>query len=109
PIILVLFLARRVRSLGWHRGLRVWQTPEDDHAIRIDFYQRLIKLLEKQGITRELYQTPLEFASAVGISEARAITNAYNRVRFGDEKLSGPERAQIESLLAQLEQHRRKN
>ena len=37
----------------------------------------------------------------MGLNEARAITNAYNRVRFGAAKLSGSERKQIEVLLSQ--------
>jgi hypothetical protein len=101
-------LSRRVRRFGWSRGLRVWQSAEIE-ATRVDFYERLLKALEKQGIKRELYQTPLEFASSIEPSEVRAITDAYNRVRFGEEKLSEAQRARIESLLARIEGNRRSN
>jgi transglutaminase-like putative cysteine protease len=102
-------LARRVSHLGWRRGLKVWRTGAESEGSNVDFYERLIALLEKQGLKRESYQTPLEFASSLGLNEARAITNAYNRVRFGEEKLSVAERKQIDLLLFQLERSRKGN
>ena len=98
----LVLLGRRVQRFGWTRGLRVWQSNEA-HTTPVEFYQRLLKTLEKQGIKRELYQTPLEFASSVGANEARAITDAYNRVRFGADTLSDAEQKQIEELLARIE------
>src|ERR1700686_4256311 len=106
-LIVLVVLARRVRHFGWRRGLKVWVTGAEPESSRVDFYERLVVLLEKQGIKRESYQTPLEFASAVGLNEAHAITNAYNRVRFGEEQLSASERKQIEQLLSQLERNRK--
>jgi len=63
-------------------------------------------LLEKRGARRPPHQTPLEFASLVGMSEALEITRAYNRVRYGAEKLSASERREIEQLLSELERKR---
>jgi hypothetical protein len=108
-LLAVIFLTRRVSRFGWRRGLKVWQAGTESDGARVDFYDRLLKALEKQGIKRELYQTPLEFASVAGINGTQAITNAYNRVRFGDEKLSASERSQIESLLSRLERKQKKN
>jgi transglutaminase-like putative cysteine protease len=108
-LTLIALLAWRVRQFGWQRGLKVWRAGTESESSRVDFYERLIAVLEKQGIKREPYQTPLEFASAVGLSEARAITNAYNRVRFGEVKLSASERKQIEQLLLVLERNRKGN
>jgi transglutaminase-like putative cysteine protease len=105
-LIMVGLVARRVRHLGWRRGLRVWRAGAEPESSRVEFYERLVGLLEKQGIKRETYQTPLEFASSVGMNEARAITSAYNRVRYGEEKLSPSERKQIEELLLALERRR---
>ena len=102
-------VSTRVRRLGWRRGLKVWAGSVERESSRVDFYRRLITLLEKRGIKRETYQTPLEFAAVVGIREADAITNAYNRVRYGEEKLSASERKQIEELLSRLERSRREN
>jgi hypothetical protein len=108
-LVAVVFLTRRVRRFGWRRGLRVWQRTDESETTRVEFYERLLKALEKQGIKRELYQTPLEFASALSVNEAREITNAYNRVRFGDEKLSVSERTEIDDLLTRIERSRKNN
>ncbi|MFY9619605.1 MAG: DUF3488 and transglutaminase-like domain-containing protein [Pyrinomonadaceae bacterium] len=105
-LMAVVLLTRRVRRFGWRRGLTVWRGGDESETTRVEFYERLLKALEKQGIKRELYETPLEFASAAGVHEARDITNAYNRVRFGEEKLSEAERSQIEGLLACIENGR---
>jgi transglutaminase-like putative cysteine protease len=108
-LIMIALVARRVRHLGWRRGWKVWRTGAEPESSRVEFYERLVALLEKRGIKREPHQTPLEFASAVGMNEARAITKAYNRVRYGEEKLSASEREQIEGLLSRLERRRQGN
>jgi transglutaminase-like putative cysteine protease len=106
-VLMAIFLARRVRRFGWRRGVKIWQTGSEGETSCVEFYERLLELLKKQGLMRESSQTPLEFAAAVGINEARAITTAYYRVRFGEEKLTGSERTQIEELLARIEQSRK--
>jgi protein-glutamine gamma-glutamyltransferase len=103
---LTLLLAARIRRQGWRRGLKVWGFRTAAESSRVDFYERLIALLEKRGAKRAPFQTPLEFASLVGMSEALAITQAYNRVRYGEEKLSALERTEIEELLSVLERKR---
>jgi len=108
-LLVLVLVGRRVRHFGWRRGLKVWQAGTELDSSRVDFYERLIKSLEKQGLKRASNQTPLEFAASVDLSEARAITNAYNRVRYGEEQLSDSEQKQIELLLLQLERSRRQN
>ncbi len=105
-LVIFVLVARRIRNFGWRRGLKVWQTGTEPEGFRVDFYERLIRLLERQGLERAPNQTPLEFSASVNLTEARAITNAYNRVRFGAEQLSASERKQIEQLLMQLERNR---
>ncbi len=101
-LVLALLLLVRVRRRGW-RGLKILKRQEGPQRSAIEFYERLTRLLARRGLHRSPDQTPLEFASALGINEARAITEAYNRVRFGEEKLSAHERSQIKVLLAKLE------
>ena len=108
-VFMVVVLTGRVRRLGWRRGLKVWRGATGDESSQVDFYRRLVAALAKQGIKRAPHQTPLEFASRVGLNEASAITKAYNRVRYGEEKLSAAERKQIELLLSQLERSRKRN
>jgi transglutaminase-like putative cysteine protease len=106
-VFMAVILTGRVRRLGWRRGLKIWRGTTGEEGLRVDFYRRLVAALAKQGIKREPHQTPLEFALKVGLAEAASITEAYNRVRYGEEKLSAPEREQIELLLRQLERNRK--
>jgi transglutaminase-like putative cysteine protease len=102
-LVAIILLTRRVQRFGWQKGLRVWRTAAEDETTRIDFYNRLLKALEKQGVRRELYQTPLELASTCGSGDAAEITDLYNRVRFGNQQLTSGERSEVEDALARLE------
>ena len=102
-LILLTLLLKRVRRMGWRRGLRSWRDGQEQENSRVDFYARLIALLEKRGVKRELDQTPLEFAMAVSVPDALRITQAYNRVRFGAENLSARELNEIEACLSKFE------
>ncbi|HEX7530016.1 MAG TPA: DUF4129 domain-containing protein, partial [Pyrinomonadaceae bacterium] len=106
-LMVLVVLARRVHHFGWRGGLKVWRAGSE--SSRVDFYERLVALLERQGIKREPHQTPMEFATTIRMHEARAITRAYNRVRYGAESLSAAEQTQIEELLAGLERKRQEN
>ena len=55
PFLVILLLGMRIRNLeeAGIRGLKVWQTAEDDHSSRVEFYERLVKL-PKQGQARAL-------------------------------------------------------
>jgi transglutaminase-like putative cysteine protease len=111
-IVLILFsvlaafglvkLVRRIRRLGFWRLFRRRQA-EDERASAVEFYERMIKTLAARGLKRSAGETPLEFASATKMPDALKITQAYNRVRFGDEKLSNDESAQIEEWLKGIE------
>ena len=102
-LLMTIFFTGRARRYGWQRALKVWEKSSDADSTSVDFYRRLLKALEKQGIKRELYQTPLELASATGMVEAKMITNAYNRVRFGSEQLSASDRQALSAILTRLE------
>ena len=102
-LAVLIVLASRVRRLGWLHGLQIWKTRAELERSRIDFYERLVALLAARGLTREPHQTPLEFASAVGPAEVGVITAAYNRVRFGSERLSDAETRAISEALKRLE------
>jgi hypothetical protein len=97
------------RRLGWQRRLRIKRQEDEAGTSAIEFYERLTKLLADRGIKREPNETPLEFASAVGMKEALTITTAYHRVRYGEERLSASERKQIDEMLKALENQPRKS
>jgi transglutaminase-like putative cysteine protease len=96
------FLLLRFKRFGW-RGLKIKTRPVDSARSAIEFYERLTRLLVKKGLQRTPDQTPLEFASGTGVTEAVMVTAAYNRVRFGAAELSAREAQQIEELLARFD------
>lgn len=102
-IVALFVLLWRVKRFGW-RGLKATTRNVDSRRSAVEFYERLMRLLEQRGIKRSPDQTPLEFATNAGLSEALVITGAYNRVRFGAEQLSAREIEEIEGLLAKAEQ-----
>ncbi|HEU5237095.1 MAG TPA: DUF3488 and transglutaminase-like domain-containing protein, partial [Pyrinomonadaceae bacterium] len=59
-LVFIIFIGHRIRRLGWQLGLKVWQPMPDRETSRVDFYEQFIRLLEKRGLKREQYQTPLE-------------------------------------------------
>ena len=69
----------------------------------MEFYERMLRLLEKQGFKRDAHQTPLEFAAAVPTSDALLVTRVYNRVRFGGGVPTSDELNAIRSITRQLE------
>jgi len=93
-------------------GRRIWrwvrtgviQSSEDGRTYSsVQFYERLISLMEQRGLSRDMHLTPLEFAQRLKSSEALLITRAYNRVRFGGERLSQNEKREVERALLALE------
>ncbi len=95
-------LVKRIRRLGFWRIFKRRQV-EDERGSTVEFYERMIKTLAARGLNRSTGETPLEFANMTKMPDALKITQAYNRVRFGDEKLSASERAQIEEWLRRME------
>jgi hypothetical protein len=102
-----------VRLLGelyrrWpHRHMRA-------KCARVEFYDRLERILARHGLVRGRGQTPLEFALAAGaqmVADAamrphatlpRRIVEAYYRVRFGRQALDAHEAETIEGQLVRL-------
>jgi hypothetical protein len=100
--LLVLFAAARVRRLGW-RGLSLSPPQPTKEASTVAFYERLTALLARRGLLRDPSLTPLEFAGSLDVRPALIITRAYNRVRYGGQKLSPGEQEEVEQALSSLE------
>jgi transglutaminase-like putative cysteine protease len=105
-------IALTLIAVGLFSGKRIWQWLRDrrrDSEIEgrtyssVQFYERLISLLEQRGLLRDRHLTPLEFAQTLDSNEALLITRAYNRVRFGGERLSANEKREVERALFALE------
>ena len=97
-----LFFGRRLWQFLWRRGDRA--TLEDGRAYSsVQFYEKLMQVMEQRGSPRDKHQTPLEFADKLKSSDVMTITRAYNRVRYGGERLSASERKEVERALVLLE------
>lgn len=101
-LLLFVWLYRKIVKLEIWRRLLNWARRKQGPSI-VEFYDRMQRVLASKGFTREPHQTPLEFAYAVGMPEAVRITETYNRVRFGEKRLSSKEADEIEAWLGKLE------
>ena len=102
--LLLLLFGQRIWI--WTRA-RITQSSGDGRALsNVKFYERLISLMEQRGVSRDQHLTPLEFANTLRSNEVMVITRAYNRVRYGGQKLSPAERKEVERALFALEEHR---
>jgi hypothetical protein len=93
-----------------------WQRRSAGHLrnySKIDFYEKLIKLLRSLGLRRQSHQTPQEFLNAAGetLSQAdfkidtRQLSNAFYARRFGQfEKLDPQQSAWVQETLNRLEE-----
>jgi hypothetical protein len=96
------FFGKRLWPLLWRRG--AGPAVEDGRAFSdVQFYEKLMELMEQRGVLRDKAQTPLEFAGNLQSSEVMIITRAYNRVRYGRERLSTSEQREVERALVALE------
>jgi transglutaminase-like putative cysteine protease len=99
-LLLVLFNKRLWR---WTRRGLAGSAADERAYSNVQFYERLISLMEQRGVSRDKHLTPLEFADTLSSSDVLVITRAYNRVRFGGQKLSATERKEVERALFALE------
>ncbi len=102
-MVTVVWLIRRcIRSRIWRRLTDRFRSRREDAEVA--FYQRLLAILSAKGFTREAFQTPLEFAHAVGHPEAILITQRYQEVRFGKRPLTCEQDAELRQMLKRLQE-----
>jgi protein-glutamine gamma-glutamyltransferase len=100
-VVVLVFFGRKIWH--WMRG-RLGDSSADGRTYSsVQFYERLISMMEQRGFARDKHLTPLEFADSLKSSEALLITRAYNRVRFGGQRLSATEKKEVEKALFALE------
>lgn len=100
-IVLTLIFGRRWWRLTWGRSAVV--SNEEAMYSSVQFYERLLNVMEQRGLLRDKHLTPLEFANTLDSGQALMITRAYNRVRYGNQRLSASEKREIERALSDLE------
>lgn len=96
-IIALWWLVKRIRKAGLFARLYRWFRPAGKGAV-IDFYERMVRILETHGYVRSPFQTPLEFAVGTHFPEAVSITEEYNRVRFGGADIRSREQEVARAL-----------
>jgi len=99
--ILLVFYGKRIWA--WTRRGLDHATADGRNYSNVQFYERLVSLMEQRGVLRDKHLTPLEFANTLRSNDVMVITRAYNRVRFGGQKLSAIERKEVERALFALE------
>ena len=99
--ILLVFYGKRIWA--WTRRGLDHATSDGRNYSNVQFYERLVSLMEQRGVLRDKHLTPLEFANTLRSNDVMVITRAYNRVRFGGQKLSAIERKEVERALFALE------
>lgn len=101
-LVLLALLIRRIARVGWQHAFRPKARALEAASSAVEFYERLTRVLVERGFKREPEQTPMEFAVRLGWTEVIRITEIYNRVRYGQQKLSGADSKQIEQWLERL-------
>jgi hypothetical protein len=105
-LILTLIFGKKFWRFGWRSSTVV--SDDDGTYSNVEFYERLLSAMEQRGLSRGKHLTPMEFANTLGDGQAiqgpaLMITRAYNRVRFGGQRLSATEKREIENALTELE------
>lgn len=101
--LFLVFLGTRVRRFGWRRALRIRTEETTSDQSSVLFFEKLTSVLARRGMIRDSHLTPLEFVGSLNNQPAMTLTKAYNRVRFGGERLSAREMKEIEQTLNELE------
>ena len=103
PVLLVLGVVFGRRIWRWTRTGAIRLSAEGRTYSAVQFYERLVSLMEQRGVARDKHLTPLEFANSLNSTDALLITRAYNRVRYGGQRLSAVEKKEVERALFALE------
>ena len=86
------------------------------NRVRIEFYERYLRILARRGLTRRAMQTPLEFAVESLATLREKLQNAglddmpddiarrFYQVRYGNQPLTAAEQLAVEQLLAKLKE-----
>jgi transglutaminase-like putative cysteine protease len=99
----------RLRKLAAQIGLD--NLPAADQlrlARQLGFYADLMALLEARDITRAKHQTPLEFTRSLTFLPSepydaiQRLTRIFYRIRFGDARLSAPQRRRLDTVLDRI-------
>ena len=99
-----------MRRFRWGR-----QSADNGQTIEVEFYRRLVEVLERHQLIRPPASTHLEFASLAGQNLAMQphtqsvagipgrVIESFQRVRFGHEALAPEQEAELLTSISELE------
>lgn len=116
PILLILIISSLLSALYLYfyikKGYRLspiyFRLRYNESSQIVELYNRMLKLLEKKGFTKEKNITPLEFATSLatygeeiskGVLE---VTGTYYKVRYGHQPLSWEEISRIDEIFLKI-------
>jgi protein-glutamine gamma-glutamyltransferase len=100
----------RLRRRAWRIGL--WGLPNRQRqrlARQLGFYDDLLRLLERRGLTPRPNWTPLEFSRALSFlpheiyNDIRRLTRLFYRVRYGRKELGLRHRQRLSTAIDHVE------
>jgi protein-glutamine gamma-glutamyltransferase len=100
----------RLRRRAWRIGL--WSLPNRQRqrlARQLGFYDDLLRLLERRGLTPRPNWTPLEFSQALSFlpnqayNDIRRLTQLFYRVRYGRKELALRRRQRLSAAIDRVE------
>jgi hypothetical protein len=98
----------------WRRAARIGieSLPSDERlrlARQLGFYDELLTLLERRGITRPSHFTPMEFTDSLSFLPAEAyhavrrLTEVFYRIRYGRQELKPGQRDRLRGIIDSVE------
>jgi hypothetical protein len=100
----------RLRRRAWRIGL--WDLPNRQRqqlARELGFYDDLVRLLDRHGLTRRANWTPMEFSDGLAFlphqayHDVRRLTRLFYRVRYGRAQLNARRRHRLYNAIARIE------
>lgn len=120
--LVLLMIGFTLVAIGWFvlERWRLWQRarriglsslPKADQlrlARQLGFYDQLTQILERKGVTRPTYQTPMEFCRSIAFLPPSAyqlvqrLTELFYRVRYGQRDLSAAQQRRLVRAVERL-------
>ena len=101
----------RMRRRAERIGLDALPVDERLRLVRqLGFYDDLVRMLERRGLTRPRHLTPMEFSDSLSFLPAevyhsvRRLTEVFYRIRYGRHELSAGQREKLNRTLGEIEQ-----
>jgi len=100
----------RLRRRAWRIGL--WDLPNRQRqqlAKELGFYDDMVRLLERHGLSRRPNWTPMEFSDGLAFlphqayHDVRRLTRLFYRVRYGRAQLNARRRHRLYNAIARIE------